>query len=101
VLYVGVIETEQTPMTEQAYTVTPARYSKGNMAVRCPSSTGYKTRAAYLAHRLANGRYTNREHAYIMSATAAKRFEKLYAEGWDVSFSGVLTPPKIEDRVQS
>lgn len=78
---------------EPAYTISNARYAKGKKAVRCHSTTGYKTRAAYLAHRLANGRYTNRERAYILSPTAAVRFEKLYAEGWDVSFSGVLLPP--------
>lgn len=79
------------------YTITDARYAKGKKAVRCPSITGYKTRACYLAHRLANGRYTGRERAYIMSPAAAARFEKLYAEGWDVSFSGVLTPPEPEE----
>jgi hypothetical protein len=84
-------------MTEAAYTISPARYSKGKMAVRCPGNGGYKTRACYLAERLSNHRYTNRERAYIMSATAAKRFEKLYAEGWDVSFSGVLTAPTPEE----
>lgn len=80
---------------EPPYTISDARYAKGMKAVRCPSSTGYKTRAAYLAHRLANGRYTGRERAYIMSAAAAVRFERLYAEGWDVSFSGELVPPKV------
>lgn len=85
-------------MTDHAYTISPARYSKGNMAVRCPSSTGWKTRAARLASRLANGRYTGREQAYIMSAAAAKRFEKLYAEGWDASsFSGELQAPNVKD----
>lgn len=76
------------------YTITDARYAKGKKAVRCPSPDGYKTRAAYLAERLANGRYTNREHAYIMSPAAALRFEKLYTEGWDASFSGTLVPSK-------
>lgn len=79
---------------EQAYIVSNARYSKGKMAVRCPSTTGWKTRAGRLAERLANGRYTGRENAYIMSATAAKRFEKLYAEGWDAEYiSGELVEP--------
>lgn len=78
------------------YTITDARYAKGKKAVRCSSPNGYKTRAAYLAERLANGRYTGREHAYIMSPAAALRFEKLYAEGWDASFSGALVPPKAQ-----
>lgn len=81
-------------MTEGTYTIADARYAKGKKAVRCPSTDGYKTRAAYLASRLANGRYTGREKAYIMSPAAAVRFERLFAEGWDVSFSGVLIAPK-------
>jgi hypothetical protein len=70
---------------DAAYTIGNARYAKGKKAVRCPSSDGWKTRAARLAARLANDRYTNREQAYIMSPSAAVRFERLYAEGWDAS----------------
>lgn len=82
-----------------AYTIMDARYAKGKKAVRCPSTDGYKTRAARLAERLANGRYTNREHAYIMSPTAALRFEKLYAEGWDASsFTRELRAPEIKTK---
>jgi hypothetical protein len=50
-----------------------------------------------LAERLANGRYSGRENAYIVSPTAATRFERLYAEGWSASnFSNKLYPPKAE-----
>lgn len=64
------------------YTINKARYAKRSMAIRCPSTTGYKTRAARLVEGL-KGRYSNREDAYIVSLTKAAKFEKLYAEGWD------------------
>jgi hypothetical protein len=72
-------------MENAPYTISDARYAKGKKAVRCPSTDGWKTRAARLAARLSNNRYTGREHAYIMSPTAAVRFERLYAAGWDAS----------------
>lgn len=74
-----------------------ARYAKNQMAVHCPSNgTGWKTRAMRLADAIANGRYSGREHAYIMSQPAAKRFTKLYAEGWDASFMSrdLIAPEK-------
>jgi hypothetical protein len=78
------------------YTIGPARYAKGKMAIRCKSDgSGWKTRAMTLAERLANGRYSGRENAYILSPAAAKRFERLYAEGWSASnFTNDLYPPK-------
>lgn len=79
-----------------AYTISNARYSKGKRAAYCPSPDGYKTRAARLAERLANYRYTGRENAYILSPTAADRFERLYAEGWDANvITGELCPPAV------
>jgi hypothetical protein len=76
------------------YSMSPARYAKGMLAVRCPSTTGYKTRAARLANALAT-RYTNREHAYILSPNKADRFERLYAEGWDACvITGELEAPR-------
>lgn len=81
-------------MTDTPYTIRPARYAKGKMAVTCPSTTGWKTRAACLAERLAS-HYTGRERAYILSRAAAARFEKLYAEGWDANpFTREFIPPK-------
>lgn len=77
------------------YSISPARYAKGKMAVRCPSSTGWKTRAARLAEAIARGRYTGREGAYIMSPAAAIRFERLFLDGWDASpFSYELETPR-------
>lgn len=77
------------------FTITPARYAKGKMAVRCPSGNGYKTRAARLAEAIARGRYTGRERAYIMGPKSAEKFQRLYAEGWDASvFTYELEPPR-------
>lgn len=67
------------------FTISPARYAKGMVKIEAPSTDGRKTRAARLADSLARGRYTGREKAYILSPSAARRFEKLYAEGWDAS----------------
>jgi len=69
-----------------SYTIKLARYSKGNMAVVCESNgTGYKTRCMRLAEVFSNGRYTGREHAYIMSVKAAERFEQAVKDGWDAT----------------
>jgi hypothetical protein len=84
-------------MENAPYSISDARYAKGKKAVRCPSTDGWKTRAARLAARLANDPYTNREHAYIMSPSAAVRFECLYAEGWDASVMTTdFIPPDAE-----
>ena len=71
-----------------------ARYAKGQVAVRCPSPNGFKSRAARLAEAL-KGRWSNRESAYIMAPTKEARLRKLFAEGWDASvITGELEPPK-------
>lgn len=76
------------------FTVYPARYAKGMMAVQCHSVDGYKTRAMCLCEAL-RGRWTHREGAYIMSARKAERLAVLFAEGWDGSYmSDELVPPK-------
>lgn len=81
-------------MTDKTYTVTPARYAKNMMTVRCPSSTGYKTRAACLASYFARNRFSGREHAYLMSKSAAK-FEAHFAAGYDASYrTRELIPPE-------
>jgi hypothetical protein len=67
------------------YTIVPARYSKGNLAVSTPSSDGFKTRAARLVGDHLRGRWTNRERAYIVSPSKAKRFIALYESGADAS----------------
>jgi hypothetical protein len=80
---------------ENAYTITPARYAKGMMAVRCPSTDGWKTRAARLAGYFARERYSGREHAYIMTRAAALRFEEHFRAGYDAgSIIRALHPPR-------
>ena len=85
--------------TDGTYELRPARYAKGLKAISCPSTSGWKTRAGRLAARLANGRWTKREKAYIMTPKAAERFEKLFAEGWDAfpMTGGLEAPPRTGD----
>ena len=72
--------------------ILPARYAKGQMAARCPSNDGFKTRAARLAEHL-RGRYSNREGAYILSPAKARKLQELYAAGRDASaVTGELYP---------
>jgi hypothetical protein len=72
--------------TPTDYTILPARHAKGKMKIQCRNDgTGYKNRCHRVAEALARGRYTGRENAYILSPAAAKRFERLYAEGYDAS----------------
>lgn len=79
------------------YTTTPARCPAGSFVVRCPSSNGFKTRAARLIGDGLNCRYSHREGGYIASATKVRKFEALYAEGWDASFiTGKLEAPRAE-----
>lgn len=66
-------------MTEdlkQTYTISPARYAKGKLALHCkPDGTGWKTLAALIIDRMKGVRYSNRERAYIISPTCARKFE--------------------------
>lgn len=83
---------EVTPAPD--YTISPARYAKGMMAVRCPSPDGYKTRASRLIGDGLNSRHTGRENAYIVSPATAATFESMYRAGWDACIiSGTLEPP--------
>lgn len=90
-------------MSTAAYTISPARYAgrwngKPQMAVRCPSDTTFKTRAARLIGDGLKGRYSGREHAYIVSPAKARKFEKLYADGYDAStFTGALIAPVVTE----
>ena len=66
------------------YTITPARYTRtGAMVIHCPSPEGYLTRAGKLAQTF--GRWVHRQGGYVVTANGAKRFEKLYNEGWNAS----------------
>ena len=65
-----------------------ARYAKGQKAVKVAGDgSGFKDRAARLAGAL-NGRFSNRESAYIMSPTKAKKLQVLYDAGAIVSHPG-------------
>lgn len=78
---------------ETAFAVSNARNAKGMLAVRCPSSTGFKTRAARLCEGL-RARWTNRDSAYILSPSKVRRLTKLYDEGWDANIISLeLQPP--------
>lgn len=65
--------------------VSNARYADGMKAVRPASIDGYKGRGSRLAEAL-NGRWSNREHAYIMSPTKAKKLVSLFHSGHDAGF---------------
>jgi hypothetical protein len=83
-------------MTEPGFTVRPARYAgryngKPQVAVHCESDgSGYKTRAMRLCSAL-NGRWSNRERAYIMSPTKAAKFRALFDAGHDPSLGATRT----------
>jgi hypothetical protein len=61
---------------KSTYTVSPARYAKGKLAIHCkPDGTGYKTLAALIISQMKGVRYSNRERAYIVSSRCAAKFE--------------------------
>lgn len=63
------------------YTVSPARYAKGVMAVRCtPNGSGWKTLVAVLCSNELNARYSQREQAYMMSPAKVRKLEKMVEE---------------------
>jgi len=65
--------------------ITPARYAKGCVSVRCPSDgSGFKTRAMRLAEHV-KGRWSNREKAYVMSDAKGRRLVDLFNAGRDAS----------------
>ena len=78
------------------YTIGPASYAKGMMIVHCArDGSGFKTRAARLIGDGLKARWTNRCGGYIASPAKVRKFERLYAEGWDAScILGTLIPPE-------
>lgn len=71
--------------TMEAITVAPAKYAKGMMAVTPHDQIqGMKGRSSRLAEYL-KGRWSNREHAYIMSVNKVVRLRMLLDEGWDAT----------------
>lgn len=70
----------------------PARYAKGNIALKAPGKAGFKARGATLADAL-NARWSNRERAYILSESKFKKWQRLALHGYDGNFLGELTHP--------
>lgn len=82
-------EPHSIPVDKLAPTFAPARYAKGKVAVRCPSDgSGYKTRAMRIASTV-SGRYSGREHAYIVSPAAARKIRAAYAAEQDAQLGDV------------
>lgn len=71
---------------------TPARYARGKFAFRSSDDSGFKTTAAQIAEAC-GARYTNREHAYIVSATQLRNIRRFLAAGWSTTLFGKLIPP--------
>ena len=60
----------------QTFTLHPAKYAKGMIAVHCkPDGTGWKTLAALIISGMPGVRYSGRESAYICSLGRAVKFE--------------------------
>jgi hypothetical protein len=60
-----------------AYTIGPARYAKGMLAVRPhPDGTGWKTLAALIISQMPGVRWTGRDRAYLCSPSRAGKFEQ-------------------------
>lgn len=70
-------------MSASEYSVTEARYSRGNFIVHCPSSDGMKTRAARLIGDGLNCRWVGRGKGYVASPNKVAKFEALYAAGFN------------------
>jgi hypothetical protein len=83
---------------DDTYTVGTAQYAKGMLIVRCPSSDGFKTRAARLIGDGLHARWTHRESGYIASPAKVKKFEQLFVDGCDAStVTGKIYKPALED----
>lgn len=94
---------EQAAAEDYTITIKPlSTRGKPYAIVRCPSSDGYKTRAARLASSIARDRYSHRQDGYVMSTAAAARFEALYAEGADAcTITGnVYNPSAVNDVIE-
>ena len=77
----------------EPFTVEPARWAKGMMAVTPHDDIqGFKGRVAYLIDHL-KGRWSNRERVYIMSPSKVAKLRKLYAEGYSATIFGELVAP--------
>lgn len=90
--------TARTLTPSAAYSIVPARYAKGKLVIQpTRDGSGFKTRAARLAGTF--GKWVHRSGGYTVSAAGARRFERLYSEGYDASvITGELQPPPGEVR---
>lgn len=62
---------------KDSYTIKPARYAKGKMAIHCkPDGSGWKTLAALIVSAMPGVRYSGRESSYIVSPRCATKFEQ-------------------------
>ena len=86
-------------MTEPTYSVAPARYSKGNFIISCPSTNDLKTRAARLVSAGLNCRYTRRERGYVASAAKVVKFKRMFDAGLDACMmtGEIYDPAKYRD----
>jgi DNA repair protein RadC len=79
----------------------PAKYSKGNIAYTPPKSdNGWKTREARLATtKGVNGKFSNREGAYIMSESQSEKLKKYIDEGYDSNpMTNELIAPEVSQK---
>ena len=85
------------------YSIEPARYVKGKLLVRfAKEESGLMARAQRILAKGLNCRYTGREMGLVASPSQVRRFEQLYAGGWDAcTYSGALLGPngeRVENR---
>lgn len=73
---------------KSTYTIRPARYAKGKMAVYCkpdPSGEGWKMLAATIISGMPGVTYSHRERSYICSPSRAAKFEAEITRAQEVS----------------
>jgi hypothetical protein len=100
----------------QTFTIHPAKYAKGKMAVHCKADgSGWRTLAALIISEMKNVRYSNRERAFIVSPRCAEKFvtemaraesrrsavkliEEAHAAGMTVDYiNGIATDNRLEN----
>jgi len=75
--------------------VSPARYAKGKVAARdTDNRDGFTGRMGSLL-QACGGRWSGRDHAYIMSAAAVDKACRLYLGGWHGSIRWGREPATV------
>ena len=64
-----------------SYVMEPSRFARGMTVVRCMSADEFKSPTARLAEEFAGGRFSYREHGYLMSSVAARNFIRAHSLG--------------------